>query len=210
MEEESIVRVRQDRPTKEILVSHLQFSLLFFFVRSKPTTTTLDRERKNRAMDAWRRLWPFLLLLVGVVDIAIVDCWATIPGTGSSSSSSRRSAALPHPLVSSLAGEVDTTTDNDLSESKSSPLAKNSWPNEQQQQRQQQTKEQSVVVVLEDTFVTPERDPRSYRLIRLPNNLIALLVSDGLKEGVGVEAASVHVKAGHFDDTVPGLARTYR
>jgi secreted Zn-dependent insulinase-like peptidase len=62
---------------------------------------------------------------------------------------------------------------------------------------------------LEDHFVTPERDPRSYRLIQLGNNLVALLVSDGMTEGVGVEAASVHVKAGHFDDTVPGLARTF-
>lgn len=67
----------------------------------------------------------------------------------------------------------------------------------------------SRTIVLEDEFITPERDPRSYRLIKLPNNLVALIVSDGLKEGVGVEAASVHVKAGHFDDTVPGLARTY-
>jgi hypothetical protein len=154
-------------------------------------------------MEAWRRLWLFLLV---VVDIAIVDCWATIPGTGSSSS---RRSVVPHlPVLSSLEGEV-TTTDNDLSEAKSPPFAKNSWPNEQPQQpQQQQKKEQSVVLVLEDTFVTPERDPRSYRLIRLPNNLIALLVSDGLTEGVSVEAASVHVKAGHFDDTVPGLART--
>lgn len=55
----------------------------------------------------------------------------------------------------------------------------------------------------------PERDPRQYRLIRLlPNQLMVLLVCDGSSSGVGVESASVHVKAGHFDDTVPGLART--
>jgi hypothetical protein len=26
---------------------------------------------------------------------------------------------------------------------------------------------------------------------------------------IGIEAASIHVQAGHFDDTLPGLARTY-
>ena len=44
-------------------------------------------------------------------------------------------------------------------------------------------------------------------MIRLANNLQVLLVSDRLAVGgVGVEAASVHVQAGHFDDTVAGLA----
>lgn len=59
-------------------------------------------------------------------------------------------------------------------------------------------------------FITPERDPRTYRAIQLPNNLQVLLVCDEMTAGVGVEAASVHVQAGHFDDTIPGLARTYR
>jgi len=40
-----------------------------------------------------------------------------------------------------------------------------------------------------------------------PNNLKVLLVSDQMAVGdVGTEAASVHVQAGHFDDTIPGLA----
>ena len=44
-------------------------------------------------------------------------------------------------------------------------------------------------------------------MIRLANQLQVLLVSDGLATGgVGVEAGAVHVQAGHFDDTVPGLA----
>jgi hypothetical protein len=56
-------------------------------------------------------------------------------------------------------------------------------------------------------FIQPDRDLRSYRVIRLANNLECLLVSDALREGaIGVEAASVHVQAGHFDDTIPGLA----
>jgi hypothetical protein len=31
-----------------------------------------------------------------------------------------------------------------------------------------------------------------------------------MTSGIGVEAASVHVQAGHFDDTIPGLARKFR
>lgn len=66
----------------------------------------------------------------------------------------------------------------------------------------------STVVTDDEEFIRPDRDLRSYRLIRLANNLQCLLVCDNLKTGVGVEAASVHVQAGHFDDTLPGLART--
>lgn len=76
-------------------------------------------------------------------------------------------------------------------------------------------------------FVKPDRDLREYRYVRLPNNLEALLVStsnikssedmelnddeedDDEENGntaAQVEAAAVHVQAGHFDDTIPGLA----
>jgi len=48
-----------------------------------------------------------------------------------------------------------------------------------------------------DDFVKPTLDTRSYRSIRLPNNLQALLVSDPETD---VEAGAVHIKAGHFDD----------
>jgi len=59
----------------------------------------------------------------------------------------------------------------------------------------------------DDDFVKPERDKRAYRAVRLRNNLEVLLVSTNTSEGtVGIEAASVHVQAGHFDDTLPGLA----
>eukprot|EP00527_Entomoneis_sp_CCMP2396_P004204 CAMPEP_0198156170 /NCGR_PEP_ID=MMETSP1443-20131203/69516_1 /TAXON_ID=186043 /ORGANISM="Entomoneis sp., Strain CCMP2396" /LENGTH=1177 /DNA_ID=CAMNT_0043822953 /DNA_START=143 /DNA_END=3677 /DNA_ORIENTATION=+ len=60
----------------------------------------------------------------------------------------------------------------------------------------------------DDIFLKPERDGRQYRMIKLKqNNLKVLLVSDQMAEGdVGVEAASVHVQAGHYDDTIPGLA----
>jgi hypothetical protein len=66
----------------------------------------------------------------------------------------------------------------------------------------------SIVLADHADFITPERDPRKYRAIKLPNNLQVLLVCDEMTSGVGVEAASVHVQAGHFDDTIPGLART--
>ena len=60
-----------------------------------------------------------------------------------------------------------------------------------------------------DTFVKPERDPRKYRVVVLSNNLQVLLVCDEMSSGIGVEAASVHVQAGHMDDTIPGLARKF-
>jgi hypothetical protein len=66
----------------------------------------------------------------------------------------------------------------------------------------------STILTEDREFIRPERDLRSYRLIRLPNNLQCLLVCDNMKTGMGVEAASIHVQAGHFDDTLPGLART--
>lgn len=64
----------------------------------------------------------------------------------------------------------------------------------------------SVVLADDASFVKPERDRREYRAIQLANGLQVLLVSDQMRSGVGTEAASVHVQAGHFDDTIPGLA----
>ena len=60
-------------------------------------------------------------------------------------------------------------------------------------------------------FLKPERDLHDYRYIRLSNNLEVLLVSTekaGSSEAKSstVEAASVHVQAGHMDDTISGLA----
>ena len=67
----------------------------------------------------------------------------------------------------------------------------------------------ATVILTDDAeFIRPDRDLRSYRFIQLSNNLRCLLVCDNMKSGVGIEAASVHVQAGHFDDTIPGLART--
>jgi len=67
-------------------------------------------------------------------------------------------------------------------------------------------------------FVKPDPDQRQYRWIKLANNLEVLLVSttdtttssdeDDADGGdlSHVEAAAVHVQAGHFDDTIPGVS----
>jgi secreted Zn-dependent insulinase-like peptidase len=55
----------------------------------------------------------------------------------------------------------------------------------------------------------PDRDRYEYRAIQLANNLQVLLTSTagaGDEKSAKVEAASIHVQAGHFDDTIPGLA----
>ena len=58
-------------------------------------------------------------------------------------------------------------------------------------------------------FVKPDPDNHEYRCIKLSNNLKVLLVSTSHtssddEKSAKVEAASVHVQAGHFDDTIPG------
>lgn len=68
-----------------------------------------------------------------------------------------------------------------------------------------------------EEFIKPDRDLRQYRWVTLANNLQVLLVSttettsndeedDSGDDVSHVEAAAVHVQAGHFDDTIPGLA----
>jgi hypothetical protein len=92
-------------------------------------------------------------------------------------------------------------------------------------QEQQQNNDDVIVTTTvevlgnENDFIKPDRDERQYRWIKLSNNLQVLLVStsesstsssDNTNTRTGMEAASVHVQAGHMDDTIPGLARTYR
>jgi secreted Zn-dependent insulinase-like peptidase len=72
---------------------------------------------------------------------------------------------------------------------------------------------ETEIVAAESDFTKPDRDRSEYRWIRMKNNLQVLLVStsassnnsDGKSSSAKVEAASVHVQAGHFDDTIPGL-----
>eukprot|EP00536_Pseudo-nitzschia_multiseries_P014028 jgi/Psemu1/68953/estExt_Genemark1.C_6480023 len=76
------------------------------------------------------------------------------------------------------------------------------------------TSGKTEILAAETDFVKPDRDMSQYRWIKLHNNLQVLLVStasdkanaDDENSGAKVEAASIHVQAGHFDDTIPGLA----
>jgi hypothetical protein len=72
----------------------------------------------------------------------------------------------------------------------------------------------TVILADADEFIKPDRDMRDYRIIKLENNLEALLVSTTNSsseddDSARVEAASMHIQAGHFDDTLPGLAHFY-
>ena len=72
----------------------------------------------------------------------------------------------------------------------------------------------TVILADDGDFIKPDRDPREYRIIKLKNNLQALLVSTATAtseddDSANVEAASMHIQAGHFDDTLPGLAHFY-
>ena len=55
------------------------------------------------------------------------------------------------------------------------------------------------ILATDEEFVKSLPDKRTYRAIKLPNKLTVLLASDPTTD---VEAASVHVRAGHFDDPV--------
>ena len=71
----------------------------------------------------------------------------------------------------------------------------------------------TVILADADDFVKPDRDPRDYRIIKLKNNLQALLVSTAAAiseddDSANVEAASMHIQAGHFDDTVHEQMKT--
>ena len=56
---------------------------------------------------------------------------------------------------------------------------------------------ETVILANDEEFIKSQPDKRSYRAITLPNQLTVLLASDPTTD---VEAASVHVRAGHFDD----------
>jgi hypothetical protein len=53
------------------------------------------------------------------------------------------------------------------------------------------------IIATDDQFIKSDPDKRHYRAITLPNQLTVLLTSDPMTD---VESASVHVRAGHFDD----------
>ena len=53
------------------------------------------------------------------------------------------------------------------------------------------------IIATDDQFIKSDPDKRHYRAITLANQLTVLLTSDPMTD---VESASVHVRAGHFDD----------
>jgi len=63
----------------------------------------------------------------------------------------------------------------------------------------QTTTTTTKILATDEEFVKSLPDKRTYRAITLSNKLTVLLASD---PSTDVEAASVHVRAGHFDDPV--------
>ena len=101
-----------------------------------------------------------------------------------------------------------TLTDTDTTDSSSSSNNSRQIPSSSSSQTDICNKKDihaSKILVDDESFIKPQLDKRSYRAIELPNHLQILLVSDPKTD---IEAASVHIKAGHFDDPVhrPGLA----
>lgn len=58
-------------------------------------------------------------------------------------------------------------------------------------------KTNTLILANDEDFIKPDLDKRQYRAIKLQNNLEILLVSD---KDTDIEAAAVHIKAGHFND----------
>lgn len=75
----------------------------------------------------------------------------------------------------------------------------------QKQQQSNNVSTDTKIIATDDQFIKSLPDKRSYRVITLANQLTVLLTSDPMTD---VESASVHVRAGHFDDPVnrAGLA----
>jgi hypothetical protein len=74
-----------------------------------------------------------------------------------------------------------------------------------QQQQSNNVSTATKIIATDDQFIKSLPDKRSYRVITLSNQLTVLLTADTHTD---VESASVHVRAGHFDDPVnrAGLA----
>jgi len=125
-------------------------------------------------------------------------------------------------MVDGVMAEVENETESvstvpTTTTSTTSSSTTNHIPNEQG----------TIILVNDDEFTKPDLDMREYRIIQLKNNLQALIVSTsktttsaatgGEEEEEGdddssssyVEAASMHIQAGHFDDPIPGLAHFY-
>ncbi|CAJ1945695.1 unnamed protein product [Cylindrotheca closterium] len=71
----------------------------------------------------------------------------------------------------------------------------------------QSASSETEVLVESEDFMKPDRDLRQYRYIKLKNNLKVLLVRNPVHSKTNgdntatVEAAAMHIQAGHFDDS---------
>jgi insulysin len=120
---------------------------------------------------------------VGLVNLAaIVPSAAFISSILSSAAPSRRrtfeSIQSRVPFFTATSDELDITSVLDSADSNLSNI-------------------KSLILASDEDFVKPDLDKRQYRAIKLPNNLEVLLVSD---KNTDIEAAAVHIKAGHFND----------
>jgi insulysin len=99
----------------------------------------------------------------------------------------------------------DATTDNDANTNAESTESSSATATATVSTQSSNKSSKSKIITNNEDFLKPSLDNREYRSITLPNNLQVLLVSDSKTD---VEAAAVHIKAGHFDDPEhrPGLA----
>ncbi|EQL28384.1 insulysin [Blastomyces dermatitidis ATCC 26199] len=124
------------------------------------------------------------------------------------------SIAFPHSIFNnSLARSCFSSRRRHLSSSSSASFLFLQQQQQQQQQQQHQVhplyqKPQHTMAIVErlaEDLEKPSVDDRSYRVIRLPNKLEALLVHDPETDKA---SASVNVNVGNFsdDDDLPGIA----
>jgi insulysin len=159
-------------------------------------------------------LWLVLALAIGTA-----HSWSPLATSSSSSSGigigigrSRLRQQRLHSSISSGSSSLLTqddvaAADDDDTRSSSESETRTPRPTTTTTTTTTPSSSSSRIIADDADFVKPDRDRRLYRTIQLHNNLQVLLVSTQLTPGsTGIEAASVHVQAGHFDDTIPGLA----
>jgi hypothetical protein len=172
------------------------------------------RYRNINSMMMTRARYPqSLAILLAACCVASAESWAFSTAWKKHRQGITFSSSATTPQTSNTA-LLSATIDTQGDQTESKPL-----------QSQPPNKQTRILADAAD-FIKPERDLRQYRRIVLPNNLQCLLVSnsnsdtstedsdeddndgdDDNSDGkVGIEAAAVHVQAGHMDDSLPGLA----
>jgi hypothetical protein len=185
-------------------------------------TNAMKTRRRRRRMNALLSQDQWIALVLSLLVVVVPAASWSFVGPSTSAYPPRKPLTIStNDLRSSSSSSLSASTTTTTSASSSTSLEEAAMERKTsydggaaspvssilQQQQQDVPRTTSLVLADDADFVKPDPDPRQYRVIVLPNNLQVLLVSDQLLPGaVGVEAASVHVQAGHFDDTLPGLA----